>query len=231
MKQLLCACMCILFAFGLAAAVAAAPMGNESTPAGNESNVTVVSGNMTENQTGTMTVTDVIGQDQNLTMLSTALDAANLSMTLDTDGPYTVFAPTDEAFQALGNDTIDQLLGNQDQLEQVLLYHVVPGEYTAEQLMNMTGGNQTSGGDIFGFLSGLFGGGNQTGNATELQTLLGENLTITQENGQVMVNNATVVQADMTASNGVVHVIDVVLIPENMTLANQTMNQTQNMTA
>ncbi|MDN7023310.1 fasciclin domain-containing protein [Methanoculleus sp. FWC-SCC1] len=230
MRLILCVCVCILFAFGLTAAATALPMGDENATADNASNVTIVSENMTENQTGNMTVAEVIGEEQNLTMLATALDAANLTIPLQTGGPYTVFAPTDEAFQALGNETIDQLFSNQTELEQILLYHVVEGNYTAEQLMNMTGGNQTDDGDIFSFLSGLFGGDNQTENATELQTLGGENLTITQENGQVMVNNASVVQADLNASNGVVHIIDQVLIPQNATVTGQT-NMTQNQTA
>ncbi len=96
-----------------------------------------ISVNVTElttggNQTENMTVAEVIDEEQNLTILSTAINATNLTETLSTGGPYTVFAPDDAAFEALGNDTINQLLNNTDQLTAILQYHVVEGNYTTE---------------------------------------------------------------------------------------------------
>ncbi|RXE55350.1 hypothetical protein ABH15_11350 [Methanoculleus taiwanensis] len=234
MRQIVWAC--VLLIIGMVAVTSAIPMGSENATMGNESNATGAPGNQTMgNQTGNMTLVDVIQQDPNLTTLSTALDAANLTGALQTGGPYTVFAPDNAAFEALGNETVGTLLSNQDQLTAVLQYHVVAGEYTPEQLMNMTQQqNQTDGG-IFGFLSGLFGGGqnetqnqtgNMTGNGTTLQTLLGENITVTQENGQLVLNNDTYVVQDINTSTGVLYVIDKVLIPPNMTIGNMTGNQT-----
>ncbi len=106
----------------------------------------------------------------------------------------------------------------------LLQYNIVEGEYTTEELVSMaTGGNATNATNV------------TTTGSTTLQTLLGENLTVTVRAGEIMVGNATVGAADLDASNGVVHTIDAVLIPENVTLgattANQTANLTQNQTA
>ncbi len=239
MKQIVWAC--VLLIIGMVAVTSALPMGSENATTGNQTNMTSAAGNQTMgNQTGNMTLVDVIQQDPNLTTLSTALNVANLTGALQTGGPYTVFAPDDAAFEALGNDTVGALLGNQDQLTIILQYHVVPGEYTPEQLMNMTQQQNQTSGDIFSFLSGLFGGqnetqnqtGNMTGNETMLQTLLGENITVTQENGQLVLNNDTFVVQEINTSTGVIYVIDKVLIPPNMTVSNLTTagNMTGNQT-
>jgi len=118
------------------------------------------------------------------TTLVTAVDAAGLATTLANDGPFTVFAPTDNAFAALPMGTIDALLQDPQALSQVLLYHVVAGEVFAADVVNLT-------------------------TAT---TLEGSALVIDASNG-VKINDATVVQADVRASNGVIHVIDKVLLP------------------
>ncbi len=158
--------------------------------------IVVVAG-VTGNMTGTEadTVVQVIEGNQNLTVLARALNATNLTGNLSAGGPFTVFAPTDTAFAALGNGTVEELLNDTANATPILQYHIVPGLYTSQQLMNMT----------------------ETGNAT-LPTLLGENVTITREGGAILINNATVNATDINADNGIVHTIDAVLIPPaNMT--------------
>jgi uncharacterized surface protein with fasciclin (FAS1) repeats len=117
--------------------------------------------------------------------LVAAVKAAGLVETLQGDGPFTVFAPTDEAFNKLPEGTVEKLLADPDKLKQILLYHVVPGKVTAEQVASLT-------------------------SAT---TAEGEDVAIKVKGDSVMVNNATVTATDVMASNGVVHVIDTVLIP------------------
>ncbi len=188
-------CMCILLSLMVPAIALAAPMGEE--------NVTVTPED--QEQMENVTIAAVIAQEENLTTLATAVNATNLTDTLDTGGPYTVFAPTDEAFQALGNETLGDLLNDTGTLGTILQYHVVEGNYTAEALLNMT----------------------QQQNMTMLQTLAGQNLTLKQVDGRLMVDNATVVQADLNASNGVIHAIDAVLTPPaNQTEQTEQMNET-----
>jgi len=116
--------------------------------------------------------------------LAKALTAADLVGTLKGDGPFTVFAPTDEAFAALPQGTLQSLLDDPPALARVLTYHVVPGRITSAQI---------------------------TGDS-EQKTVEGSVLKIAL-NGGVTVNDATVIQADVEAENGVIHVIDRVLIP------------------
>jgi len=120
--------------------------------------------------------------------LVAAVKAADLVETLKGEGPFTVFAPTDEAFGALPEGTVASLLEpeNQEQLQSILTYHVVPGKIMAEDAMA----------------------------ADSATTVQGQDITITTMDGSVMINDATVVQADIEASNGVIHVIDSVLMPE-----------------
>ena len=163
-----------------------------------------------------------------------AVSAAELFDTLNSGGPYTLFAPSNDAFNALGNETVGQLFNETDNLTTVLQYHVVEGEYTSADLMSMAGnqtGNQTgdqagneSEGGILDIFSGLLGMGNETENATTLTTLAGEDLNVTVVDGEVMVGNATVTMADINTTNGVIHVIDQVLVPAsvNLTTENQT---------
>ncbi|SJZ73267.1 fasciclin domain-containing protein [Novilysobacter spongiicola] len=120
--------------------------------------------------------------------LAAALTAAGLVDTLKGDGPFTVFAPTDEAFAALPAGTVDNLLKpeNKDQLVAILTYHVVSGRYPA------------------GRVAGL----------DEAATVNGESVDISANDSGVMVDGANVVMADVTATNGVIHVIDKVLMPD-----------------
>jgi uncharacterized surface protein with fasciclin (FAS1) repeats len=136
---------------------------------------------------GDGTLLDVATQTDDLSTLVTALEAAEIGAAIGGDGPFTVFAPSNEAFDALPEGTVNALLleDNRDQLTDILTYHVVPGEYRAADLEN----GQT------------------------LETLQGETLTVTIIDGRVMINGAEVVQADVDASNGVVHVISSVILP------------------
>ncbi|WP_170455134.1 fasciclin domain-containing protein [Ruegeria arenilitoris] len=120
--------------------------------------------------------------------LVAAVQAAGLVDTLKGKGPYTVFAPTDEAFAALPEGTVETLLKpeNKDQLVAILTYHVVPAKVMS--------------GDI-------------AGKRAKVLTVQGERLSVNAKNG-VKVDGANVVQADIEASNGVIHVVDTVLIPE-----------------
>ncbi len=120
--------------------------------------------------------------------LVAAVTAAGLVDTLKGDGPFTVFAPTDEAFAALPEGTVETLLKpeNKDQLVSILTYHVLPGKVMS--------------GDI-------------AGKALETATVQGSNVAIDATDG-VKVDGANVVSADIEASNGVIHVIDAVILPE-----------------
>lgn len=118
--------------------------------------------------------------------LVAAVQAAELVDTLKGDGPFTVFAPTDEAFAALPEGTVEDLLKpeNKDQLVAILTYHVVPGKVMSTDLSDDMSAATVQGGDV----------------------------TIDLDSG-VMVNDASVVAADIEASNGVIHVIDKVILP------------------
>ena len=117
--------------------------------------------------------------------LVTALQEANLVDTLKGDGPFTVFAPTDAAFAKLPAGALDALVKDKDKLAAVLTYHVVPGKVMAAQV--------------------------QPG---KVKTVQGESLNVSTQGGSVMVDNAKVVKTDIGASNGVIHVIDTVILPK-----------------
>ncbi len=120
--------------------------------------------------------------------LVAAVQAAELVDTLKGEGPFTVFAPTDEAFAALPEGTVETLLKpeNKDQLVAVLTYHVVPGKVMSGDLSDDMKAATVQGGEV----------------------------TIDLDNG-VMINDANVVQADIETSNGVIHVIDKVILPDS----------------
>ena len=128
-----------------------------------------------------------VATDAGFNTLVAAVQAADLVSTLQGPGPFTVFAPTDAAFAGLPTGTLDNLLlpENKATLEAILTYHVVPGAVTADQVVNLT-------------------------TATTVQ---GEDLQISVENGDVFINGIAVRQTDVTASNGVIHIIDGVLLP------------------
>jgi transforming growth factor-beta-induced protein len=120
--------------------------------------------------------------------LVTALTAADLVDTLKGTGPFTVFAPTDAAFNALPAGLLDSLLANTTALTQVLTYHVVSGELMASDVTNLM----------------------------SVTTLQGGSLPITTTDGQVKIGIATITQTDIKCSNGVIHVIDTVLVPNKI---------------
>ena len=123
--------------------------------------------------------------------LVAAVQAAGLEETLRGEGPFTVFAPTDEAFAALPAGTVESLLlpENRDQLVAILTYHVITGKVMAADI---------------------------AGQALAVATVQGANIDVDATGGSVMINDATVVAADVEASNGVIHVIDKVIMPPAM---------------
>lgn len=123
----------------------------------------------------------------NFNTLAKALTEAGLVGELQKEGPFTVFAPTDEAFSRLPKGTLENLLKDKETLKKVLLYHVVSGKVMASDVVNLKSAS----------------------------TLEGDNVKIKTVDGNVMINNAKVIKADVGASNGVIHVIDTVLIPDN----------------
>jgi len=135
-------------------------------------------------------IVDVAVEAGSFTTLVKAVQAAGLVDALKGEGPLTVFAPTDEAFAKVPAATLAALLKpeNQEQLKAVLLYHVVSGKVMAADVVKLS----------------------------EAATLNGESLKIMVESGHVSVNNAHVAKTDIAASNGVIHVIDTVMLPKNL---------------
>jgi len=117
--------------------------------------------------------------------LVTAVQEAGLVDALSGEGPLTVFAPTDDAFAKLPAGTVESLLDDKPALTNVLTYHVVPGKLMASDVASMS----------------------------SITTLQGQDLKVSMMDGEVYINNAKVVSADVAADNGVIHVIDSVLIP------------------
>jgi uncharacterized surface protein with fasciclin (FAS1) repeats len=119
------------------------------------------------------------------TTLAKAVQVAGLQKTLTTDGPFTVFAPTDQAFADVPAETLEFLLNNPEELKKVLLYHVVAGEFKAADVLGLT----------------------------SAPSVLGPDIDIDTTNGVFLNGDSEVIQTDVMAKNGVVHVINKVLIP------------------
>ncbi|MCA1900368.1 MAG: fasciclin domain-containing protein, partial [Chloroflexi bacterium] len=134
-----------------------------------------------------MDIVDTAIADGRFTTLVAAVQAAELVDTLKGEGPFTVFAPTDDAFAALPAGALDELLKpeNKQQLTDILLYHVVSGKVMAADASNLT----------------------------SAPTVLGKDIAVKADMGNVYINEAKVVIADIETSNGVIHVIDAVLLP------------------
>ena len=135
-----------------------------------------------------MDIVDTAVADGRFTTLVTAVQAAELVDTLKGEGPFTVFAPTDDAFAALPEGTLETLLlpENKQQLTDILLYHVVPGKVMAADVVGLT----------------------------SAPTVLGKDATVKVEDGTVFLNdNVEIIITDIETSNGVIHVIDTVLLP------------------
>ncbi len=132
----------------------------------------------------------VLREDPRFSTLAAAIDTTGLAETLHSTGPYTVFAPTNAAFDALPEDTLDALLQNEERLRTVLAYHVVAGKLTADEVQTMA----------------------------TLTTLSGADLAIAVEDSIVQFNPeteapATIIEPNVEAGNGVIHIIDGVLMP------------------
>jgi len=132
------------------------------------------------------TIVSVAAESGKFKTLVAAVKAAGLVDTLNGDGPFTVFAPTDEAFAKLPAGAVDDLLKpeNKEKLQAVLTYHVIPGKIMAAEVKT-----------------------------SEVKTVNGKKVAVKASDGGVTVGGAKVVKADISASNGVIHVIDTVLMP------------------
>jgi uncharacterized surface protein with fasciclin (FAS1) repeats len=133
-------------------------------------------------------IVDIAAGNDDFSTLVAAVKAAGLVETLKSDGPFTVFAPTNEAFAKLPAGTVESLLRpeNRDKLIAILTYHVVPGKVMAS--------------DVAGLRSA--------------KTVQGEDLEIKIDGGAPMIDNARIIGTDIEASNGVIHVIDSVVLPQ-----------------
>jgi uncharacterized surface protein with fasciclin (FAS1) repeats len=131
------------------------------------------------------TIVDVAVQAGSFKTLVQAVQAAGLVETLNGTGPFTVFAPTDDAFAQIPQETLQAVLADKEKLTAILTYHVVPGKLMAADVVN----------------------------STQLQTVQGQSITVSTEGG-VRVDDANVIQTDIEADNGVIHVIDRVIMPK-----------------
>jgi len=132
-------------------------------------------------------IVDTAVANGNFTTLAAALEAGDLIGTLKSDGPFTVFAPTDEAFAKLPEGTVDELLlpENRDKLVAILTYHVVPGKVSSAEVVKLDSAATANGSD----------------------------LAISVRGDNVFVNDSRVVATDIQASNGIIHVVDSVILP------------------
>ena len=134
---------------------------------------------------GTMDIVQVASQDKRFSTLVKAVQEAGLVDTLKGKGPFTVLAPTDEAFGKLPKGTIDDLLSDVPALKRILLYHVIEGKAMSSDVAKMR----------------------------SARTVQGSEVRISAEGGKVMINDSQVIEPDIETSNGVIHVIDSVLMP------------------
>lgn len=137
----------------------------------------------TQNQT----IAQIVATNPNFSTLLAAVKAAGLVETLSGKGPFTVFAPTNEAFAKIPKADLDKLLADKEALTKVLTYHVVAGRVPSSQVVTLK----------------------------EAKTVQGQSVTIEVKDGKVILNgNSTVTAVDIQASNGIIHVIDTVLLPK-----------------
>lgn len=167
---------------------------NQTTSTNTPTSNTNSSTNATNPTTSTVKTGDIYAlSTSNFTTLSSVLRTAGLADTLRSEGPYTVFAPTDQAFAALPKETLNKLLQpeNREILARILRYHVVPGEFTANELKR-----------------------------GELKTLAQRpvNIQVNAATNQIAVNDASVIQPNIQATNGVIHAVDEVLLPPDIKL-------------
>ncbi|WP_240612814.1 fasciclin domain-containing protein [Alteromonas flava] len=151
--------------------------------------VAVAGGNYTKSKHSQPDIVDIAAGNANFTTLVAALKAADLTEALEGKGPFTVFAPTNDAFAKLPAGTVETLLKpeNKHKLIDILTYHVVPGEIYAKEVVNLSKAN----------------------------SLQGDSIDIAVSMGTVTVDGAKVIQTDIKGSNGVIHVIDNVILPNS----------------
>ncbi len=130
-------------------------------------------------------ILDVAASSGYFKTLTKAISTAGMSETLKGKGPFTVFAPSDEAFAKLPSSTVESLLKDPSRLKSVLNYHIAQGRFMANDLKKIT----------------------------SVKTLEGQNLKLETANGRITVNGARVTQPNIEASNGVIHTIDSVIMP------------------
>lgn len=135
-------------------------------------------------------IVEIASSDKQLSTLVTALQTAGLVETLQGPGPFTVFAPTNDAFNKLPAETLQSLLKpeNKQMLVDILTYHVKSGKLDSSQIEKLNG--------------------------QEIQMLNGKPAKIEVKNGKVYIDNAQIIQKDIVASNGIIHIIDAVILPE-----------------
>lgn len=134
-------------------------------------------------------IVDIAVNDSRFTTLVEGLKAAGLVDTLKGEGPFTVFAPTNDAFEKLPDGTLEELLKaeNKDKLTDILLYHVAKGKFDAKEVSNMDG--------------------------KQITLANGKTANISVKDGDVFINDSKVIITDIMAKNGIIHVIDTVLLP------------------
>jgi len=192
MQSRLIRLLAALFALSLIAAACGSDDSTDDTIAETSDEAVAETSEETEpaEAEGPGTIVDVAIENGSFTTLVAAVQAADLVSTLSGEGPFTVLAPTDDAFTAalaaLGL-TADQLLVDTELLTSVLTYHVIPGEVPSSDVVTLDG--------------------------QSVATVNGAEVTISVDGDTVMINDATVTAVDVAASNGIIHVIDTVLVP------------------
>lgn len=174
---------------------------SESEEATMTEEVAMENAEMEEEAPEQQNIAEIAMSNDNFSTLVTAVQAADLAETLSSEGPFTVFAPTNDAFAKLPEGTVATLTQpeNKEKLSGILTYHVVSGEYMAEDVIKAI---------------------NDNGGSFTIPTVQGGSLTATLDNGKVVLTDATgakstVVMTDVDASNGVIHAIDAVVMPKS----------------
>jgi uncharacterized surface protein with fasciclin (FAS1) repeats len=152
--------------------------------------VGLMAGNYGSKTTAQMDIVDTAVTARSFDTLVTALKAADLVDVLRGEGPFTVFAPTDDAFAKLPEGTVENLLRpeNKEKLQAILTYHVLAGRFMAADVLSMN----------------------------SAKTVNGQSFTISTHQGKAMVDSAQIIKTDIETSNGIIHVIDTVILPKDM---------------
>jgi len=159
---------------------------NETVPVENVTNSNDTSMTNNDDQPKSMNIVETAQANEDFSTLVTAVTQADLGETLSGEGPFTVFAPTNAAFEKLPEGTLESVLEDKEKLKSILTFHVVPGSVMSSDLSD----------------------------GMVVKTVQGQEIKISVTDEGVMVNDAKVVTADIKTSNGVIHVIDSVLLPE-----------------